>query len=100
MGDVSFQSPLSALHDVGYPSDCPNIVYLVDFPNINQSPKQNYPSQLEKTPRYPKENQPKVFRNTYPYRGGQLFLLGGHFEKAVFSRGPYLLMRVEANLDL
>jgi len=32
-------------------------------------------------------------------RGGQLFLLGGHFEKAAFSGGPYL-MRVEANLDL
>jgi len=33
-------------------------------------------------------------------RGGQLFLLGGHFAKATFSGGPYLLMRVEANLDL
>jgi len=32
--------------------------------------------------------------------GGQLFLLGGHFEKAAFSGGPNLLMRVEASLDL
>jgi len=27
-------------------------------------------------------------------------LLAGHFEKAAFSAGPYLLMRVEASLDL
>jgi len=38
------------------------------FPsNINQIPKQNYPSQLEKISRYPKENEPEVFLNTYPY---------------------------------
>jgi len=33
------------------------------FPNI----KQTYPSQLEKISRYPKENEPEVFLNTYPY---------------------------------
>jgi len=82
------------LHAVRYPFDCPNIVCLVAFPNINQSPKQNYPSQVEKTSRYPKENEPEVFLNTYPYtRGGQLFLFGGHFEKAAFSGEPHLLMR-------
>jgi len=32
--------------------------------------------------------------------GEQLYLLGGHFEKATFCGGPYLLMRVEASLDL
>jgi len=46
-----------------------------------------------------KTNQKSL--NIYPYtRGGQLFLLGGHFEKAAFSGRPYLLMRVEANLHL
>ena len=30
--------------------------------------------------------------------GGQLFLLGGHFEKAAFSGGLYLCMWVEASL--
>jgi len=38
----------------------------ISFPNINQSPKKNYPSQLEKTSRYPKENELEVFLNTYP----------------------------------
>ena len=33
-------------------------------------------------------------------QGGQLFLLGGHFEKAAFSGGPYLLMGVEASIGL
>ena len=40
--------PCQPLHAVGYPSDCPNIVCLILFPNINQTPKQNYPNQLEK----------------------------------------------------
>jgi len=62
-----FNLPLSALHAVGYPFDCPNIICLIPFPNINQNPKQNYPSQLEKISRYPKENEPEVFLNTYPY---------------------------------
>jgi len=31
---------------------------------------------------------------------GKLFLLGGHFEKTAFGGGPYLLMGVEASLDL
>jgi len=44
-----------------------NIVCLIPFPNINQTPKQNYPSQLEKISRYLKENEPEVFLNTYPY---------------------------------
>jgi len=60
-------SPCPPLHAVGYPFDYPNIVCLVAFPNINQSPKQNYPSQLEKTSRYPNENEREVFLNTYPY---------------------------------
>jgi len=33
-------------------------------------------------------------------RGGQLFLLGGHIEKAEFVVGPCLLVGVEASLDL
>jgi len=49
-----------------YPLDCPkNIVCLTTFPNINQTTKQNYPSQLEKISRYPKGNEPEVFLNTY-----------------------------------
>jgi len=40
---------------------------LLAFPNINQTSKQNYPSRLEKISRYPKENEPDVFLNTYPY---------------------------------
>jgi len=53
------------LHVVGYPFDCPNIGCLIAFSNINQTPKQNYPSQLEKISRYPKKRT--VFVNTYPY---------------------------------
>jgi len=34
-----------------------------------------------------------------PIQGWAIILLGGHFEKAAFSGGPYLFMR-EANLDL
>jgi len=60
-------SPCQPLHAVGYPFDCPNIVCLIAFTNINQTPKQNYQSQLEKISRYPKENEPEVFLNTYPY---------------------------------
>jgi len=55
------------LHVVGYPLDCPNIVCLMPFPKINQTPKQNYPSQLEKISRYPKESEPKVFLNMYSF---------------------------------
>jgi len=36
-------SPCQPLHAVGYPFDCPNIVCLISFPNINQTLKQNYP---------------------------------------------------------
>jgi len=60
-------SPCQPLHAVGYPFDCPNIVCLIPFPNINQTPKQNYPSRPEKILRYPKENVIEVFLNTYPY---------------------------------
>jgi len=60
-------SPCQPLHAVGYPFDCPNNVCLITFPNINQTPKQNYPSQLEKTSGYRKENEPEIFQNTYPY---------------------------------
>jgi len=62
-----FDLPLSALHAVGCLFDCPNIVCPIVFPNFNQTPKQNYPSQLEKISRYPKENKPEVFLNMYPY---------------------------------
>jgi len=31
------------------------------------TPKQNNPIQLETIPSYPKENEPEVFLNTYPY---------------------------------
>jgi len=41
-------SPCQLLHAVGYRFDCPNIVSLIAFQNINQIPKQNYPSQVEK----------------------------------------------------
>jgi len=61
---ISLRQPL---HAVGYPFDCPNNVRLIAFPNINQTPKQNYPSQLERISRYPKENEPEVLLNTYPY---------------------------------
>ena len=60
-------SPYQPPHGVKYPFDCPNIVCLILFPNINQTPKQNYPSQLEKISRYPKENEPEVFLTTYSY---------------------------------
>jgi len=60
-------SPCQALHADGYYFDCPNIVCLIPFPNINQTPKQNYPRQLEKISRYSKENEPEVFLNTCPY---------------------------------
>jgi len=66
-GSVLSISPCQFLHAVGYPFDCPNIVCVIAFPNINQTPKQNYPSQLEKISSYRKENEPKVFLNTYPY---------------------------------
>jgi len=60
-------SPCQPLHAVGYPFDCPNIVCLISFPNINQNLIQNYLSQPEKISRYPKENEPEVFLNTCPY---------------------------------
>jgi len=60
-------SPCQPLHAVGYPFDCPNIVCLIAFPNIIQTPKQNYPSQLEKTSGYRKETEPEIFPNTNPY---------------------------------
>ena len=66
-GCIHSISPCQPLHAVGYPFDCPNIVCLIAFPKINQTPKQNYQSQLEKISRYPKENQPEIFPNTYPY---------------------------------
>ena len=35
-------------------------------------------------------------RACLPYtRGGRLIWLGGHFEEAVFNRGPYLLISSE-----
>ena len=47
-GSVLSIFPCQLLHAVGCPFDCPNIVCLIAFPNINQTPKQNYPSQPEK----------------------------------------------------
>ena len=74
-GCVLSISPCQLLHPVGYPFDCPNIVCLIGFPNINQTPKQNYPSHLEKISRYPKGNVPEVFLNSYPCTSGsQTFL--------------------------
>jgi len=61
-------SPCQPLYAVGYPFDCANIVCLILFPNINQTLRQYYPSQLEKISRYPKGNEAEVFLNTYPYR--------------------------------
>jgi len=66
-GSVLSISPCQLLHAVGYPFDCPNIVCLIAFPSINQTPKQIYPSHLEKISSYPKGNEPDVFLNTYPY---------------------------------
>ena len=66
-GSVVSITPCQLLHAVGYPFDCPNIVCLIAFPNTNQTPKQNYPSKLEMISSYPKENEPDVFLNTYPY---------------------------------
>ena len=63
-----FNLPLSALHAVGYRFDCPNIVFLILFPNINQTLRQSCPSQLGKISRYPKGKKAEVFLNTYPYR--------------------------------
>jgi len=66
--DVSFSiSPCQALCAIGYLFDCPNIVCLILFSNISQTPKKNVPSQLEKILRYSKETEPEVFVNTYPY---------------------------------
>jgi len=49
-GSVLSISACQLLHAVGYPFDCPNIVCLIPlaFSKINQTSKQNYPSQLEK----------------------------------------------------
>jgi len=63
-GSVLSISPCQLLHAVENHFDCPNIVCLIAFPYINQTPKQNYPSQLEKISRHPKENEPDVFLNT------------------------------------
>jgi len=57
--------PLSAQHAVGYPFDCPNIVRLIAFRSINQTPKHNYPSQLEKTSGYRKENRKSFWIHTH-----------------------------------
>jgi len=47
-GSIVSISAWQLLHAVGYPLNCPNMVCLIVFPNINQTPKQNYPSQPEK----------------------------------------------------
>jgi len=41
-------SPFQLPHAIGYHFHSPNIACLILFPNINQTPKQNYPSKLEK----------------------------------------------------
>jgi len=40
---------------------------LIPFPNINDTPKQNYLSQLENISRYSKEKEPEAFLNAYPH---------------------------------
>jgi len=62
-----FNLPLSAPAYYWVPLDCPNIACLILFPNINQTSKQNYLSQLEKIRRYPKESEPELFLNTCTY---------------------------------
>jgi len=37
-------------------------------------------------------------KTDHQYRGGQLIRLMGHFEKATYSGGPYLIMAIEASL--
>jgi len=66
-GSILSIPPCQPLHAIRYPFDCPNIICLTLFPNINQTPKQNYPSQLENISRYPTENEPEVFLNICPY---------------------------------
>jgi len=61
-GSVLSISPCQLLHAVGYPFDCPTIICLIAFPNINQTYKHNnYRSQLQKISRYPKENDQTSF---------------------------------------
>jgi len=57
-------SPCMPLHAVGYPFDCPNIICLIAFPSINQTPKKNYPNQLEKTSEK-KTNQKSFWIHTH-----------------------------------
>jgi len=54
-------SPCQPLHAVGYPFDCPNIVCLISFPNINQNLIQNYLSQLRKFQDIQKKTNQKSF---------------------------------------
>jgi len=58
--------PCQPLHAVGCPLDCPKIFCLIAFPNFNQTPKQNYPSQLENISRYPKKKQTKSISEYMP----------------------------------
>jgi len=62
-----FNLPLSALAWCCVPFRLSKYRLSNTFPNINQTPKQNYPSQREKISRHPKENEPEVFMNTYPH---------------------------------
>jgi len=58
--------PCQPLHALGYPFDCPNIVFLILFFNI----KSNSQAELSKSTREDfkvKENEPESFLNTYPY---------------------------------
>jgi len=63
-GDIAYYVPTS---EKVRGTRVPHLIASMAFPNIIQILKQNYPSQLEKISRYPKENELEVFLNTYPY---------------------------------
>jgi len=61
-GSVLSISPCQFLQAVGYPFDCPNIVCLIAFPNINQTPK---PTREDF--KLSKRKRTGSLLNTYPY---------------------------------
>jgi len=82
-----FNLPLSAprLHSVGYPFYCPYMVCLILFPNINQTPKQNYPCQLEKISKYPKKRT-RTLSEYMPIYQSSLQLLRLHVKRRSSKR--------------
>ena len=87
-GSVLSISPCQLLHAVGYPFDCPKIICLIALPNTNQTPKQSYPSQLERISNYPKENEPDLFLNTNPYTNLAYNVMSAHL--IIWWPGPQL----------